>query len=494
MRVGGKSYRLVGLVAGLSLLAGGCGDVGEGQVGGDEQAETSRGLTFEQFKAQTYREPDSGIYIVNGDTAIDDEKELYGFYKTYVEQGQLIVHTVNGVDAKWSATQKLNLSYCVSTTFGTNHTAAVNAMAAAASAWEAAANVKFVYVSAQNGSCTASNNNVLFDVNPVNSGGQYLARAFFPDSPRSSRNVLIDNTAFGNTSPWTLAGILRHELGHTLGFRHEHTRPEAGTCFEDNNWRALTSYDSFSVMHYPQCNGDQTGDLVLTTLDKQGVSGLYGAPGGGNPDPDPTTTTETFSGSLAQGQNANFGPFSVKAGTVFTASITGTGDADLYVRFGAAPTTTSYNCRPYQSGSSETCSLTVPTGTTQAYVMVRGYTASTFNLTVTYVKGSGTGGGTVTTQNFSGSVAQGQNINYPAFSVVAGTTFTAAMSGGTGDADLYVRFGAPPTTTTYSCRPYRTGNAETCTLTVPSGTTSAYVMVRGYTAATYNLAVTWTKP
>ena len=497
MRIAGKSYRVVGLLAGLGLLASGCGDVGEAQLGGDEAAEASRGMTFEQFKAGAYQEPESGVFIVNGDEMYENEKELYGFWEQNLQQGQLIVHTSGGVDAKWSATAKLNITYCVSTTFGTNHTAAVNAMNNAAAAWEAAANVNFVYVSAQDSNCTASNTNVVFDVRPVNSGGQYLARAFFPNDSRANRNVLIDNTAFGNVNPWTLTGILRHELGHTLGFRHEHTRPEAGTCFEDNNWRALTSYDSFSVMHYPQCNGDQTGDLVLTTLDKQGAAALYGAPGSDpdpDPDPEPGTTTETFSGSLSQGQNHNYGPFSVKAGTVFTAAITGTGDADLYVRWGSAPTTSSYNCRPYQNGSSETCSLTVPTGTTQAYVMVRGYTAATYNLSVTYVKGSGTGGGTVTTQNFSGSVAQGQNIHYPAFSVVAGTTFTAVMSGGTGDADLYVRFGAAPTTTTYNCRPYKTGNEETCALTVPAGTTSAYVMVRGYTAATYNLAVTWTRP
>ncbi|HET9452475.1 MAG TPA: PPC domain-containing protein, partial [Aggregicoccus sp.] len=165
-----------------------------------------------------------------------------------------------------------------------------------------------------------------------------------------------------------------------------------------------------------------------------------------------------------------------------------------YVKFGSAPTTSSYDCRPYQSGNNETCSLTVPTGVTTAYVMVRGYSAASYNLAVTYVKGTTSGGGTVTTTNYSGSVAAGANVNYPAFSVVAGTTFTAAMSGGTGDADLYVKFGSAPTLSSYNCRPYKSGNAETCTLTVPAGTTSAYVMVNGYTAATYNLSVTYTKP
>ena len=85
----------------------------------------------------------------------------------------------------------------------------------------------------------------------------------------------IDNTAFTQTGNPTMTGILRHELGHTLGFRHEHTRPEAGTCFEDNNWRALTTYDSASVMHYPQCNGTGDWTLTLTTRDAQGAASVY---------------------------------------------------------------------------------------------------------------------------------------------------------------------------------------------------------------------------
>jgi len=65
---------------------------------------------------------------------------------------------------------------------------------------------------------------------------------------------------------------------------------------------------------------------------------------------------------------------------------------------------------------------------------------------------------------------------------------------GSGDPDLYVRFGSAPTTSAYDCRPYKSGAAETCTLTVPAGQTQAFIAVRGYSAATYNLDVTYTAP
>ncbi len=64
--------------------------------------------------------------------------------------------------------------------------------------------------------------------------------------------------------------------------------------------------------------------------------------------------------------------------------MTGTRDPDLYVRWNAQPTTASWNCRPYLNGASETCTLTVPAGTTSAYVSVRGYTAGTYSVTTTY--------------------------------------------------------------------------------------------------------------
>jgi vibriolysin len=61
------------------------------------------------------------------------------------------------------------------------------------------------------------------------------------------------------------------------------------------------------------------------------------------------------------------------------------------------------------------------------------------------------------------------------------TTLKFTTTGGTGDMDLYVRFGSAPTTTTYTCKSEGATSAETCTITgIQAGT--YYVMLSAYTA------------
>ena len=70
-------------------------------------------------------------------------------------------------------------------------------------------------------------------------------------------------------------------------------------------------------------------------------------------------------------------------------------------------------------------------------------------------------------------------INVPA----GASNLVIATSGGTGDMDLYTRFGSKPTTSTYDCRPYTGGNAETCTVAAPQ-VGKYYINLRGYSAFT----------
>ncbi|NRD72332.1 M4 family metallopeptidase [Shewanella sp. VB17] len=61
------------------------------------------------------------------------------------------------------------------------------------------------------------------------------------------------------------------------------------------------------------------------------------------------------------------------------------------------------------------------------------------------------------------------------------TELNFAMLGGTGDADLYVRYGQAPTLVTYDCRPYESGGDESCPVdTAQEG--NYWVMVHGYSA------------
>lgn len=72
------------------------------------------------------------------------------------------------------------------------------------------------------------------------------------------------------------------------------------------------------------------------------------------------------------------------------------------------------------------------------------------------------------------------------------SNLSIAASGGTGDVDLYLRAGSQPTTTTYDCRPYLSGNNETCTIPAPAAGTY-HVMLRGYSAYSgVSLVANWT--
>ncbi|NVK88588.1 MAG: pre-peptidase C-terminal domain-containing protein [Gammaproteobacteria bacterium] len=153
----------------------------------------------------------------------------------------------------------------------------------------------------------------------------------------------------------------------------------------------------------------------------------------------------------------------------------GTGDADLYVRFGAEPTTSEYDCRPYRNGNNETCSFNTPQAGVY-YVMLRGYSAYS-GLTLVAQYSQTAPGGEFSETNLSGATGQWQH--FPITLPANMSTLTVTLSGGSGDADLYVRQGSQPTTSNYDCRPYRWGNEESCQLSSPQAGVW-YVSIRAY--------------
>ena len=102
---------------------------------------------------------------------------------------------------------------------------------------------------------------------------------------------------------------------------------------------------------------------------------------------------------------------------------------------------------------------------------------------ITSTIGGGGGGGTVVHNVNLPSIAANNWSSMYTVTIPAGTTsLVVNISGGTGDADLYVRAGAAPTTSAYTCRPYLGGNTETCTINNPTAGTTYYIGVRAYSA------------
>ena len=226
-----------------------------------------------------------------------------------------------------------------------------------------------------------------------------------------------------------------------------------------------------------------TQDAVKAAWEAVGVGGVVVPP-----TTVPLTNNVAVTGIADAAGNNRFYTLAVPAGSTaltFTTS-GGTGDVDLYVRFGTAPDSATYDCRPYASGNAETCTITnIQAGT--YYVMLNAYSA----YTGVTLKGSYTGGGGPTGNVLQSNVpvtgisgaASSFTTEWTTLDVPANRTVTITTTGGTGDADLYVRFGSSPTTSTYDCRPYASGNTETCTLTKTTAG-KYYVKLRGYSAYT----------
>jgi len=235
------------------------------------------------------------------------------------------------------------------------------------------------------------------------------------------------------------------------------------------------------------------GQLAATYVAELAKGNMSNTP---DPDPEPgTEKTDTFTGSVSKSQQQAFGPIKAAAGTTVTVKMTGTNDADLYVRSGQEPTTSEYDCRPYKNGSSETCTVQIGNADTDVFIMVRGYSssASSFSVDATYtpVTGGPTPDPDPVVDTHTGSVTKNQEKHFGPVAIKNGSQFSASITG-TNDADLYVSFYNAPTTGSYDCRPYKGGSTESCDLAAPAGTNSAYIMVRGYSSQASNFELTLT--
>jgi hypothetical protein len=147
----------------------------------------------------------------------------------------------------------------------------------------------------------------------------------------------------------------------------------------------------------------------------------------------------------------------------------GTDYADFIVKFGSKPTLSTYDCRSLPSGNDDHCLFDwgqAQTGT--YYVMIRSYgdyanvslVADYSLLNTTLISDRGT----------TANVDIGyRDWVYETIDVPDGVTMlSASITGGSGDADLYLNHQTVPTRNSFDCRPYLWGNEESCTVDAPA--------------------------
>jgi serine protease len=162
----------------------------------------------------------------------------------------------------------------------------------------------------------------------------------------------------------------------------------------------------------------------------------------------------------------------------------GSGDADLYVKAGSLPSESDNDCGPYLYGNDEQCVFDTPQATTY-YIRIKAYQAFfELSLRATY-ETNGDSSSTHVIQNgipLTGLTSSTGNEAYYKIHVPSeATQLSVNISGGTGDADLYVSAEQPPSSTSFDCRPYLNGNSETCNFNPPV-TGDYFILLRAYSS------------
>jgi hypothetical protein len=244
-------------------------------------------------------------YVAEGDTLLDeDQLAIYALNRERVEAARnagamidaaglgiaglsetnsqaLVGVTQGGRHVRWKPGTVLSYRVVRATfTNASRYDQVVEAMTQATGDWMNTAGVAFQHLANLDNDGGVGPGGAVFAVREINANGNFIAAAFFPNDPINRRRILIDPSFFSTTLTFDRVGVLRHELGHVLGFRHEHIRSNAPPACPDEplfDTENLTLYDPQSVMHY-FCGGVGDRSLRITALDRSGSRSIYGPP------------------------------------------------------------------------------------------------------------------------------------------------------------------------------------------------------------------------
>jgi serine protease len=220
---------------------------------------------------------------------------------------------------------------------------------------------------------------------------------------------------------------------------------------------------------YLATNPSATPAQVTTAIVNNATPNVVTNPGSGSPNRllyslfGPSTPTYSISGTITTG-----------AGTAIPGVIVSTGSATA--------TTNSSGAYTLSGLSNGTYTLTPSLGGYTFSPTTRSVTVSGANVTGQNFTGTATSGGNTLTKGVPVTglgATVGNSLDYTMVVPAGATNLTFKISGGTGDADMYVKFGSAPTDTVYDCRPYLGGNTETCTFAAPQAGTY-HVRLKAY--------------
>jgi hypothetical protein len=234
---------------------------------------------------------DKEYYLAEGDLLMDEtELMTYAYHLEALGKGDKDVLAVErrglvGIVeedrvVRWA--KGLMLSYAVlKDTFATEeqYEDVVTWLEQATGDWENVCGVNYTHLSAWDDGDGPGEDEPLFVVMGYDSEGAWIALSFFPNHPPYRRHLLLDPSFFLNHG-YSKVGVLRHELGHMLGWRHEHIRSGApAICPDEDMGDAIVwgEYDATSVMHY-FCGGMGTKEMEISELDAEYARAVYGPP------------------------------------------------------------------------------------------------------------------------------------------------------------------------------------------------------------------------
>ncbi|HSF44000.1 MAG TPA: pre-peptidase C-terminal domain-containing protein, partial [Thermoanaerobaculia bacterium] len=300
------------------------------------------------------------------------------------------------------------------------------------------------------------------------------------------------------------------------------------------SWSAASGATSYTVLRSTTSGGPYTsvGTSATTSFSNTGLScntayyyvvtASNGSCSSGNSAQAQATTSACTGNVLQNGVpvtgisgaagNQQFWTMSVPSGASNLQFQTsgGTGDVDLYVRFGSAPTTAVYDCRPYTGSNNETCTFAAPSAGTW-HVMLNGYSAySGVSLVGSYQTGSTCTAISDVEPNDSAAAPQAisgtcnqisgtflndsttQQNDYFRLSLPAGRTVTALLNGLSVDYDLYIYNSTTGSAVASSTAGGTTADQASWTNT-GSSAVNVYVRVLRYssTRTTYQLKVSY---